>query len=146
MWEVFQVKFWELASRFDLVLMQHILKWRKSVLLWPSSVSTCCVTVVHSPRLQRREVTQSSLASQPFRDSRRIVRPFCMCINNVSRTCKLMTATLKDLTRKAAHHLVVNLFLLYHTCKRRESTCVGNRRIHEKQMEVLEMAGREGRN
>ena len=28
-----------------------------------------------------------------------------MRINNVPRTCKLMTATLKDLTRKAAHHL-----------------------------------------
>ena len=32
-----------------------------------------------------------------------------MRINNVPRTCKLMTAALKDLTRKAAHHLVVNL-------------------------------------
>ena len=71
-----------------------------------------------------------------------------MRINNVPRTCKLMTAALKDLTRKAAHHLVVNLILLYRTCKRRESTCVGNRRIREKQkqMEVLEMAERESRN
>ena len=66
-----------------------------------------------------------------------------MRINNVPRTCKLMTAALKDLTRKAAHHLVVNLIL---SCKRRESTCVGNRRIREKQMEVLEMAERESRN
>ena len=69
-----------------------------------------------------------------------------MRINNVPRTCKLMTATLKDLTRKAAHHLVVNLILSCRTCKRRESTCVGNRRIREKQMEVLEMAERESRN
>ena len=59
-----------------------------------------------------------------------------------------MTAALKDLTRKAAHHLVVNLILSCRTCKRRESTCVGNRRIREKQiqMEVLEMAERESRN
>ena len=35
-----------------------------------------------------------------------------MRINNVPRTCKLMTAALKDLTRKAAHHLVVNLILV----------------------------------
>ena len=69
-----------------------------------------------------------------------------MRINNVPRTCKLMTAALKDLTRKAAHHLVVNLILSCRTCKRRESTCVGNRRIREKQMEVLEMAERESRN
>ena len=71
-----------------------------------------------------------------------------MRINNVSRTCKLMTAALKDLTRKAAHHLVVNLILSYRTCKRRKSTCVGNRRSREKQkqMEVLEMAERESRN
>ena len=48
-----------------------------------------------------------------------------MRINNVARTCKLMTAALKDLTRKAAHHLVVNLILSCHTCKRRESTSVG---------------------
>ena len=40
MWEVFRVKFCELALRFDLVLTRHILKWRKSVLLWPPSVST----------------------------------------------------------------------------------------------------------
>ena len=51
----------------------------------------------------------------------------------------------KDLTRKAAHHLDVNLILSYRTCKRRESTCVGNRRIREKQMEVLEMSGRESK-
>ena len=57
-----------------------------------------------------------------------------------------MTAALKDLTRKAAHHLVVNLILSRRTCKRRESTCVGNRRIREKQMEALEMAERESRN
>ena len=57
-----------------------------------------------------------------------------------------MTAALKDLTRKAAHHLVVNLILSCRNCKRRESTCVGNRRIREKQMEVLEMAERESRN
>ena len=57
-----------------------------------------------------------------------------------------MTAALKDLIRKAAHHLVVNLFLPYRTCKRRESTCVRNRCIREKQMEVLEMAERESRN
>ena len=57
-----------------------------------------------------------------------------------------MTAALKDLTRKAAHHLVVNLILSCRTFKRRESTCVGNRRIREKQMEVLEMAERESRN
>ena len=69
-----------------------------------------------------------------------------MRINNVPRTCKLMTAALKDLTRKAAHHLVVNLILLCRTCKRQESTSVGNRRIREKQMEVLEMAERESRN
>ena len=69
-----------------------------------------------------------------------------MRINNVPQTCKLMTAALKDLTRKAAHHLVVNLILSCCTCKRRESTCVGNRRIREKQMEVLEMAERESRN
>ena len=69
-----------------------------------------------------------------------------MHINNVQWTCKLMTAALKDLTRKATHHLVVNLILSYHTCKRRESTCVGNQRIREKQMEVLEMAERESRN
>ena len=69
-----------------------------------------------------------------------------MRINNVPRTCKLMTAALKDLTRRAAHHLVVNLILLCRTCERRESTCVGNRRIREKQMEVLEMAERESRN
>ena len=69
-----------------------------------------------------------------------------MRINNVPRTCKLMTAALKDLTRKAAHHLVVNLILSCRTCKRRESTCVGNRCIREKQMEVLEMAERESRN
>ena len=61
------MRFCELALRFDLVPTLHILKWRKSVLLWPPAVSTCCVTV-----LQRREVTQSSLASQPFRDSRRV--------------------------------------------------------------------------
>ena len=48
-----------------------------------------------------------------------------MRINNVPRTCKLMTAALKDLTRKAAHHLVVNLTLSCRTCKRRESTSVG---------------------
>ena len=58
----------------------------------------------------------------------------------------MMTAALKDLTRKAAHHLVVNLILSCRTCKRRESTCVGNRRIREKQMEVLEMAERESGN
>ena len=69
-----------------------------------------------------------------------------MSINNVPRTCKLMTAALKDFTQKAAHHLVVNLFLSYLTCNRRESTCVRDRRISEKQMEVLEMAGRESRN
>ena len=68
-----------------------------------------------------------------------------MRINTALRTCKL-TAALKDLTGKAAHHLVVNFILLYHACKRRESTCVGNRRIREKQMEVLEMAERESRN
>ena len=48
-----------------------------------------------------------------------------MHINNVPRTCKLMTAALKDLTRKAAHHLVVNLILSCRTCKRQESTSVG---------------------
>ena len=48
-----------------------------------------------------------------------------MRINNVPRTCKLMTAALKDLTWKAAHHLVVNLILSCRTCKRRESTSVG---------------------
>ena len=48
-----------------------------------------------------------------------------MRINNVPRTCKLMTAALKDLTRKAAHHLVVNLILSCRTCKRQESTSVG---------------------
>ena len=48
-----------------------------------------------------------------------------MRINNVPRTCKLMTAALKDLTRKAAHHLVVNLILSCRICKRRESTSVG---------------------
>ena len=48
-----------------------------------------------------------------------------MRINNVPRTCKLMTSALKDLTRKAAHHLVVNLILSCRTCKRRESTSVG---------------------
>ena len=48
-----------------------------------------------------------------------------MRINNVPRTCKLMTAALKDLTRKAALHLVVNLILSCRTCKRRESTSVG---------------------
>ena len=74
-----------------------------------------------------------------------------MRISNVPRTCKLitcklMTAALKDLTQKAAHHLVVNLILSCRTCKRQESTCVGNRRIREKQMEVLEMAERESRN
>ena len=69
-----------------------------------------------------------------------------MRINNVPRTCKLMTAALKGLTRKAAHHLVVNLILLCRTCKRRESTCVGNRCSREIQMEVLEMAERESRN
>ena len=69
-----------------------------------------------------------------------------MRINNVPRTCKLMTAALKDLTRKAAHHLVVNLILSCRTCKRQESTSVGNRRIREKQMEVLETAERESRN
>ena len=47
-----------------------------------------------------------------------------MRINNVPRTCKLMTAALKDLTRKAAHYLVVNLILLCRTCKRQESTSV----------------------
>ena len=52
-------------------------------------------------------------------------RPFCMRINNVPQTCKLMTASLKDLTRKAAHHLVVNLILSCRTCKRQESTSVG---------------------
>ena len=57
-----------------------------------------------------------------------------------------MTAALKDLTQKAAHHLVVNLILSCRTGKRRESTCVGNWRIREKQMEVLEMAERESRN
>ena len=57
-----------------------------------------------------------------------------------------MTAALKDLTRKDAHHLVVNLILSCSTFKRRESTCVGNWRIREKQMEVLEMAERESRN
>ena len=57
----------------------------------------------------------------------------------------MMTAALKDLTRKAAHHLVVNLILSCRTCKSRESTCVGNRLIREKQMEVLEMAERESR-
>ena len=40
-----------------------------------------------------------------------------MRINNVPRTCKLMTAALKDLTRKAAHHLVVNLILSCRTFK-----------------------------
>ena len=69
-----------------------------------------------------------------------------MRIDNVLRTCKLMTAALKDLTRKAAHHLVINLILSCHTCKRWESTCVGNWRIREKQMEVLEEAERESRN
>ena len=69
-----------------------------------------------------------------------------MCINNVPRTRKLMTAAFKDLTQKAAHHLVVNLILSCRTGKRRESTCVGNRRICEKQMVVLEMAERESRN
>ena len=34
-----------------------------------------------------------------------------MRINSVPRTCKLMTAALKDLTRKTAHHLVVNLII-----------------------------------
>ena len=63
-----------------------------------------------------------------------------MRINNVPRTCKLMTAALKDLTQKAAHHLVVNLIL---SCR---TSCVGNRRICEKQMEVLEMAERESKN
>ena len=48
-----------------------------------------------------------------------------MRINNFPQTCKLMTAALKDLTRKAAHHLVVNLILSCHTCKRQESTSVG---------------------
>ena len=48
-----------------------------------------------------------------------------MRINNVPRTCKLMTAALKDFTRKAAHHLVVNLILSCRTCKRQESTSVG---------------------
>ena len=48
-----------------------------------------------------------------------------MRINNVPRTCKLMTAALKDLTRKAAHHLVVNLILSCRTCKRQESPSVG---------------------
>ena len=62
-----------------------------------------------------------------------------MRINNVPRTCKLVTAALKNLARKAAHHLVVNLILLCRTCKRRESACVGNRRIREKQMGILEM-------
>ena len=57
-----------------------------------------------------------------------------------------MTAALKDFTQKAAHHLVINLILSCHTCKRRENTCVGNQRIREKQMEVLEMAERESRN
>ena len=71
MWEVFRVKFCELASRFDLVLTRHILKWSKSVLLWSPSVS-----------LQRREVTQSSLASQPFRDCRRIGGHF-VCISTM---------------------------------------------------------------
>ena len=66
-----------------------------------------------------------------------------MLINNVPRTCKLLTAALKDLTQKAAHHLVVNLILSCHICKRRESTLVGNQCIREKQMEVLEMAERE---
>ena len=36
-----------------------------------------------------------------------------MRINNVPRTCKLMTAALKDLTRKSAHHLVVRLILSF---------------------------------
>ena len=72
--------------------------------------------------------------------------PFCMHVNDVPRTCKLTTATLKDLTQKAAHHLVVNLILSYRSCKGRESACVGNRRIREKQMEVLEMAEKESRN
>ena len=47
------------------------------------------------------------------------------CMYNVPRTCKLMTAALKDLTRKAAHNLVVNLILSCRTCKRQESTSVG---------------------
>ena len=67
-----------------------------------------------------------------------------MRINNVPRTCKLMTAALKDLTRKAAHHLVVNLILSCRTCKRRESTSVGiDASVKNK---VLEMAERESRN
>ena len=48
-----------------------------------------------------------------------------MRINNVPWTCKLMTAALKDLTQKAAQHLVVNLILSCRTCKRQESTSVG---------------------
>ena len=63
-----------------------------------------------------------------------------MRINNVPRTCKLMTAALKDLTRKAAHHLVINLILSCRTCKRRERTSVGIDASVKKQMEVLEMA------
>ena len=57
-----------------------------------------------------------------------------------------MTAALKDLTQNATHHLVINVILSCRTCKRWESTCVGNRRIRGKQIEVLEMAERESRN
>ena len=101
MLEVFRVKFCELASHFDVVLTRHILKWCKSVSLWPPSVSklTCCVTVVLTC-LQRREVTQSSLASQPFRDWRRIGVHFIYAYQQCSANLKIDDSNFERLDPK----------------------------------------------
>ena len=125
MWEVFRVKFCELATRFDLVLTGHILKWRKFVLL--SHHRSVHGLAESTMKGSNPIVTCKSAVYGLWADR----RPFCVRINNVPRTCKLMTAALKDWTRKAAHLLVVNLILSCRTFKRRENTCVGNWRIRE---------------
>ena len=83
------------------------------VLLWLTETTT-------------REVTQWSLPSQSFSDSRWIGGHFVCVLTMFRETCKLMTAALKDLTPKTVNHLVINFILSFHTFKRRKSTCVGN--------------------
>ena len=67
-----------------------------------------------------------------------------MCINNVSRTCKLMTAALKDSTPKAAHHLVVNSSFR-NILTKGEKALVLEIDAYMKPNEVVETAGRESR-
>ena len=138
MWEIFQGKVCKLASRFILVLIRHILKWDKSVLLWPPSVSTCCITVVNrvynEGKYSNRHLQVSHLGIVGGLVA--VLYAYQQCFANLqtddSHFERLYVKGCPPPGRKS------HPFLSYFQKARKH--------IHEKQMEVLEMAERESRN